>query len=117
MSPEAPTRNAKEEQGISLVIPEVNDYVAAVYSGDGKWYIGMVIEVDEEANISFMMRQDTENQFKWPARQDIVWTPFVNILCKISWPIATGRPKRLYNVNRQTIGFIGDMFAAFRSGK
>ena len=52
---------------ISLVIPEVNDYVAAVYSGDGKWYIGMVIEVDEddkEANISFMVPQDTENQFK-----------------------------------------------------
>ena len=43
MSPEAPARNEKEEQGISLVIPEVNDYVAAVYSRDGKWYIGMVI--------------------------------------------------------------------------
>ena len=102
MSPEAPARNEKEEQGISLVIPEVNDYVAAIYSGDGKWYIGMVIEVDEddeEANISFMVPQDTENQFKWPARQDIVWTPFVNILCKISCPIATGRSKRLYNVN------------------
>ena len=53
----------------------MNDYVAAVYSGDGKWYIGMVIEVDEddeEANISFMVLQDTKNQFKWPARQDIV---------------------------------------------
>ena len=64
MSPEAPAHNEKEEQGISLVIPEVNDYVAAVYSGDGKWYIGMVIEVDEddeEANISFMVPQDTEN--------------------------------------------------------
>ena len=120
MSPEAPARNEKEEQGISLVIPEVNDYVAAVYSGDGKWYIGMVIEVDEddeEANISFMVPQDTENQFKWPARQDIVWTPFVNVLCKISCPIATGRSKRPYNVNRQTIDFIGDMFAAFQSGK
>ena len=101
MSPEAPARNEKEEQGISLVIPEVNDYVAAAYSGDGKWYIGMVIEVDEdneEADISFMVPQDTENQFKRPARQDIVWTPFVNILCKISCPIATGRWKRLYNV-------------------
>ena len=41
----------------------------------------------------------------------------VNILCKISCPIATGRSKRLYNVNRQTIDFIGDMFAAFHSGK
>ena len=120
MSPEAPARNEKEEQGISLVIPEVNDYVATVYSGDGKWYIGMVIEVDdddEEANISFMVQQDTENQFKWPTWQDIVWTPFVNKLCKISCPIATGRSKRLYNVNRQTIDFIGDMFAAFHSGK
>ena len=120
MSPEAPARNEKEELGISLVIPEVNDYVAAVYSGDGKWYIGMVIEVDEddeEANISFMVPQDTENQFKWPTRQDIVWTPFVNILCNISCPMATGRSKRLYNVNRQTIDFIGDMFAAFHSGK
>ena len=36
MSPEAPARNEKEEQGISLVIPEMNDYVAAVYSGDDK---------------------------------------------------------------------------------
>ena len=120
MSPEAPARNEKEEQGISLVIPEVNNYVAAVYSGDGKWYIGMVIEVyedDEEANISFMVPQDTENQFKWPARQDIVRTPFVNILCKKSCPIATGRSKRLYNVNRQTIDFTGDMSATFHSGK
>ena len=99
----------------------MNDYVAAVYSGDGKWYIGMVIEVDEddkEAKISFMVPQDTENRFKWPARQkDIVWTPFVNILCKISCPIATGRSKRLHNVNGQTIDFTGDMFAAFHSRK
>ena len=99
----------------------MNDYVAAVYSEDGKWYIGMVIEVDEddeEANISFMVLQDTDNQFKWPARQDILWTPFVNILCKISCrPIATGRSKRLYNVNGQTIDFIGDMFVAFHSRK
>ena len=36
MSPEAPARNEKKEQGISLVIPEMNDYVAAVYSGDDK---------------------------------------------------------------------------------
>ena len=96
----------------------MNDYVAAVYSWHGKWYIGMVIvedEDEEEANISFMVLQDTENQFKWPARQDIVWTPFVNILCKISCHIATGRSKRLCNVNEQTIDFIGDMFAAFHS--
>ena len=94
----------------------MNDYVVAVYSGDGKWYIGMVIEEDED-DISFMVPQDTENEFKWPARQDIVRTPFVNILCKISCPIATGRSKRLYNVNGQTIDFIGDMFAAFHSRK
>ena len=78
MSPEAPARNEKEEQGISLVIPEVNDYVAAVYSGDGKWYIGMVIEVDEddeEANISSMVPQDTENQFKWPAGKILYGRP------------------------------------------
>ena len=118
MSPEAPARNEKEEQSISLVIPEVNDYVAAVYSGVGKWYIGMAIEVDEddeEANIHGATIY--RDQFKLPAWQDIVWTPLVNILCKISCPIATGRSKRLYHVNRQTIDFIGDMFAAFHSGK
>ena len=61
--------------GISFVILELNDYVAALFSEDGKWYIGMVIEVDEddeEASSSFMVPQDTENQFKWPTQQDIV---------------------------------------------
>ena len=41
-------------------MPEVEDFVAAVYKDDGKSYIGKVSEVDEdeeEAELSFMITQ------------------------------------------------------------
>ena len=40
------------------VIPEQNDFVASVYEEDKQWYIGKVVEVDEEdeeAYITFMV--------------------------------------------------------------
>ena len=73
------------ENEYTLVIPEVEDFVAAVYTDDEKWSIGKISEVDEdqeEAEVSFMITQ-RKDKYKWPLKQDIIWVSFKNILCEI----------------------------------
>ena len=59
------------------VIPEQNDFVAAVYEEDKQLYIGKVVEVDEEdeeAYITFMVADKSRSPliFSWPNYEDKV---------------------------------------------
>ena len=54
---------------------EQSDFVAAVYEEDKEWYIGKVVEVDEEdAYITFMVADKSRIPliFSWPNYEDKV---------------------------------------------
>lgn len=98
------------------VIPDVYDFVAAVYCEDNQWYVGKVIEVDDEedeAYISFMTADKERNPptYSWPSREDKVWIKFKDVLCKINPPAPTGKSKRCFKLDCNTESLIKDIYA------
>jgi len=78
------------------VVPDIDDYVAAVY--DKKVYIGKITVVDEtDANIKFYEHTgDISNHtiFREPRRKDEVWVEHKNILCVLPSPTETKRGRK-----------------------
>lgn len=33
--------------------------------------------------------------FQWPAREDILWIPVTDVICKVTEPVYTGKSKRM----------------------
>ena len=84
------------------IIPEVDDFVAAVY--DGQWYISRVEKVDNsdrDAYISFMKKargsSSTANN-KWPHPPDEIWMNFNQIIRKINTPEPVGKSGREFKI-------------------
>ena len=48
----------------------------------------------------------TEGQYKWPRLEDKIWVAKGNILKKIDEPQATGRSRRMFSVDADTIDFM-----------
>ena len=70
------------------VIPEQNDFVAAVYEEDKQWCIGKVVKVDEardeedeEVYITFMAADKSRIPLicSWPHYEDKVWVKFKHL--------------------------------------
>ena len=94
---------AKEVEQEHRIQPSVGDYVAAVYQN--QWYIGKVIEFDEdEVNIDFMEQAGkVATNFKWPALKDELWVPVNDILLVISQPTTSGKSQRLYKLGGEIV--------------
>lgn len=79
-----------DSEELTRVVPEPNDYVAALYSG--KPYIGQVQEIDEEdeeAHISFLEHKGNlqrQTKFKRPQKEDKIWIPLKDIICIVTEP-------------------------------
>ena len=60
---------------------------------DGFWWIGLIIEKDEEdVLVKFMHPHGPAHSFKWPNFEDKCWLPYNHILMKIDSPTTlTGR--------------------------
>ena len=77
----------QEPETASSSVPAyvTDDWVAAVY--DGRWYIGKVIESDEDdVHINFMTQSSgshLEDMFKWPQRKDDIWVSKKEVLCRL----------------------------------
>ena len=79
---------------------KAGDFISGVYLA--KWYIGEVVDVDpedDELEIKFM--EQKKKLFQWPTREDSLWLPRKDILCKIDEPSQTGKSGRMYRL--QTI--------------
>ena len=79
-------------------IPDIHDYVAAVY--DRKSYVGKVlVDVDDtDACISFLEHEGSISNntiFREPNRKDELWVDFNHVLCVIPEPIVTKRGRKL----------------------
>ncbi|XP_071500413.1 uncharacterized protein [Diadema antillarum] len=96
---------------------ETDDWVAAVY--DERWYIGKVIESDEEdVHISFMAQSSgshLEDKFKWPQKKDEIWVSRKEVLCHIEEPKRDAISKRLFKLSANQKQTIENVFKAFLS--
>ena len=90
------------------ILPQLNDYVAAVYEGDKKVYIGKVTDVDQtDVNVSFLEHQgeiSRKSIFVELRKKDQVWIELKDLLCILPAPLETKRGKKfnedvLVNVN------------------
>ena len=85
-----------------------NEYVVIAY--DRKCYIGKVVALDEVNNVIEVTCMEacgkTEGQYKWPRLEDKIWVAKGNILKKIDEPQATGRSRRSFSVDADTIDFM-----------
>ena len=87
------TPNNQKSNGSQINLVE-GDYIAAKY--DGTWYIAKVLQIDnadDEVEVIFMERK--KQLFQWPVRDDILWIPFKDVICKVSEPVYTGKSKRM----------------------
>ncbi len=94
--------------------PKEGDYVAAIY--EGKWFVGKVLDADEtdgELQITFMETKKF-NMFQWPNREDVLWTAPEDILCVLAPPIATGRRKRLFALQKCEYQSIEELYADWK---
>lgn len=77
-------------------------YVAAVY--DKKWYIGEIMNVEEEDILIDFMESGCKNGkvpdvFRRPMRPDKVWVQKENILTNVEKPVPSGKSKRLFKIS------------------
>ena len=98
------------------VISEQNDFVAVVYEVDKQWYIGKMVEVDEEdkeAYVTFMVADKSRTPliFSWPNYEDKVWVKLNHILCEVSPPTPIGKSERSYKLKESMESFIEDIYA------
>jgi len=60
---------------------------------DAKWWVGVVIDVDEEGKedvqVKFMHPPGPSRSFKLPNIDDVCWVPNEHMLCKIGIPNTT----------------------------
>ena len=79
------------ENEVTIVIPDINDHVAAEY--DRKVDIGKVLEIDDsDPKISFYEHAGTLSTgpiFREPKKRDEIWVDFVNILYVLPVPTET----------------------------
>ena len=95
------------------MMPQVNEYVAAVY--EGKWYIGKVVDIDEnerEVEIDFM--ESRKCLFQWPRIPDLIWLKSKKILCQINAPVATGKSQRMFQMSNDDKDKIIKLYSALK---
>ena len=87
------SRVAIEDSQSTSIVPELSDYVTAIYSG--KPYVGQVEEIDEEgevAHINFLQHKgdlQRRSKFNKPKKEDKIWIPVSDIICSVPQPTAT----------------------------
>ena len=80
---------------LTSIVPELSDYVAAIYYG--KPYVGEVEEIDEEgeeAHINFLEHKDDlrrRSKFNKSKKEGKIWIPLSDIICIVPEPTATKR--------------------------
>lgn len=96
------------------IVPKESDYVAAVY--EKQWYIGRVIEIDEEdALINFMCNAGKyADAFKWPTREDEIWVKRTNILTILDEPKPHGKTKRIFKIPNEELKRVEEEFTSMR---
>ncbi|XP_063953816.1 uncharacterized protein LOC135153700 [Lytechinus pictus] len=105
------------------VLPAVDEYVAAVYSG--QWYLGKVLEVDLEdrdAKITFMTRVTSKKvstlmTFKWPDPADKIWIPFDDILTTTAQPTGLGKSERKFELTIEQFTLIEDLAKKYKEAQ
>ena len=102
------------QKNIEVLGFAVFEYVACVY--DGKWYVGVVLEVNQELNdiyVKFLHPCGPARSFSWPNVEDCMWIPMIHVLCKISVPkTASGRQ---YSLEKRDASNIAQLFATFKN--
>lgn len=85
------------------------EYVAAMYANE--WYLGRVLEVDEEdqdAQMTFMVnvRSKQGTKFKWPHPCDELWIPLQDVIIKVAPPTPLGKSERFFQIPKETLDLI-----------
>lgn len=105
--PSLQTDNEQDVQADASASYNTDDFVAAMY-GD-KWFVGKIIDLDEEdAEISFMVQK--KDLFQWPSAADIIWVKTSNILCVIKAPTPSGKSRRMFKVDKDDISSVEHEF-------
>lgn len=113
--------NIVDESGLgnrSLTLElKVGNYVAACYDKD--WFIGKILEIDEEDNellITFLQPckktlPGTRPLYKWPANHDELWVKTNETLCNVSEPSKHGRSGRSFEISQEDFETATETFA------
>lgn len=95
---------------IETTVSNINEGDYVVFTYEMKGYIGKVMSVDESDNEIDVTCMEacgkTEGRYKWPRKEDRIWIPKSSILKKINEPKATGKSRRMFNVDPDTISFM-----------
>ena len=92
----------------SLTDLAIMSYIVCRY--DGKWRIGMILELDREKNdvrVTFMHPHGPAKSFYRPNRDDICWMPPTSVLLKLSSPSTTNG--RSYTTDNQALNNITEL--------
>lgn len=74
-------------------------YIGCVY--DDKWWVGMVVEIeDNKFKVQFMHQKGLipNKGFYWPKRDDVCWIDVKDILLVLSTPELSSRSARTYSI-------------------
>ena len=85
------------------------DFIACCY--DVHRWIGLVEEIDNDnqgAKVQFLHPHGPSTCFSWPARDDICWVPFTEMLYNIDSP--TTSSGRVYNISSKDLDKINNVF-------
>lgn len=100
---ETHTTNSVQINEPACLIPEVDVFLAVVYSN--QWYIGKVAEKDEEEHelqVKFMAKACKYGEtYKWPSEEDEIWIRSTNILMEIIPPVAVGKRSRFFRIEKE----------------
>ena len=96
-------------EGKSTESVRLNEYVACRY--DGKWWIGVVEEVDkveQDVKINFLHPSGPARSFRWPRKPDICWVAITDVICPVQVPVTT--TGRTYKIDEQDCRHINEKF-------
>ena len=91
-------------------------YVGCVY--DDEWYVGMVLEIDDQKfKVKFMYQKGLLHNkgFYWPLREDVCWIDKKEILLVISTPEIPSRSARTYSIRIDEQKTVQGMFDYYKS--
>jgi hypothetical protein len=88
----------------------VSQYFVCKY--DEEYWIGIVTEIDQEANdvfIQFMHPHYPSNSFSWPPHDDVCWVPQTHLIARIETPLLSSVSARQYHLSKKDISTIANI--------
>lgn len=113
VSPSESQEGYKDDTSQNIIVLEISveDYVVCVY--DGKWYIGKILDIDEEdVQVTFM--EKAKAMYKWPLTPDVIWCDKANVIYKIDNLEPSGKSERFWKLKADDRNQIQENFLAHR---